>query len=359
MNVKTVFILLWVCLIMPPIARAQGFADLGTSAQGFAVPQPDYKLRFPSDHGAHPAFRIEWWYLTANLTGPDQTEYGLQWTLFRTVLSQTTLLQAEDSGWNNGQLWMGHAAVTSPTAHFTAERLARGGIGQAGVTAVPFEAWIDDWVLEGTGSKTPLGAATLRASGIELADDMQLQARGPWVLHGQEGYSVKSADGRASHYYSQPFFDISGTLRLPQGVVPVTGQAWLDREWSSSPLAVSQTGWDWFSLSFAGGDKLMAFQVRDQAGRAFTSATWITAKGRTTSFGNGALTVTPMHLTSVAGRKVPTQWRLQLEDKGLDIRIDALNPSAWMDVSLPYWEGPVRFTGTHTGRGYLEMTGYE
>jgi predicted secreted hydrolase len=214
-------------------------------------------------------------------------------------------------------------------------------------------------VLEGTGSKTPLGAATLRASGIEFAYDMQLQARGPWVLHGQEGYSVKSADGRASHYYSQPFFDISGTLRLPQGVVPVTGQAWLDREWSSSPLAVSQTGWDWFSLSFAGGDKLMAFQVRDQAGRAFTSATWITANGRTTSFGNGALTVTPMHLTSVAGRKVPTQWRLQLEDKGLDIRIDALNPSAWMDVSLPYWEGPVRFTGTHTGRGYLEMTGYE
>ena len=211
MNVKTVFILLWVCLIMPPIARAQGFADLGTSAQGFAVPQPDYKLRFPSDHGAHPAFRIEWWYLTANLTGPDQTEYGLQWTLFRTVLSQTSLLQAEDSGWNNGQLWMGHAAVTSPTAHFTAERLARGGIGQAGVTAVPFEAWIDDWVLQGTGSKTPLGAATLRASGIEFAYDMQLQARGPWVLHGQEGYSVKSADGRASHYYSQPFFDISGT----------------------------------------------------------------------------------------------------------------------------------------------------
>ena len=332
MNVKTVFILLWVCLIMPPIARAQGVADLGSSAQGFAVPQPDYKLRFPSDHGAHPAFRIEWWYLTANLTGPDQTEYGLQWTLFRTVLSQTSLLQAEDSGWNNGQLWMGHAAVTSPTAHFTAERLARGGIGQAGVTAVPFEAGIDDWVLEGTGSKTPLGAATLRASGIEFAYDMQLQARGPWVLHGQEGYSVKSADGRASHYKSQPFFDNSGTLRLPQGVVPVTGQAWLDREWSSSPLAVSQTGWDWFSLSFAGGDKLMAFQVRDQAGRAFTSATWITANGRTTSFGNGALTVTPMHLTSVAGRKVPTQWRLQLEDKGLDIRIDALNPLSLIHI---------------------------
>ena len=359
MNVKMVFILLRVCLTVPEVARAQGFADLGTPARGFAEPQPDYKLQFPADHGAHPAFRIEWWYLTANLTGPDQIEYGLQWTLFRTALSQTALSQKANSGWNNTQLWMGHAAVTSPTAHFTAERLARGGIGQAGVTAAPFEAWIDDWVLEGTGPGTGLGAAALRASGDEFAYDMQLQARGPQVLHGQDGYSVKSADGRASHYYSQPFFDISGTLRLPQGVVPVRGQAWLDREWSSSPLAVSQTGWDWFSLSFAGGDKLMAFQVRDQAGTAFTSATWIAANGRVKSFGDGALTATPLHLTSVAGRRVPTQWRLQLPDKDLDIRINALNPGAWMDVSLPYWEGPVRFAGSHTGRGYLEMTGYE
>jgi predicted secreted hydrolase len=30
-----------------------------------------------------------------------------------------------------------------------------------------------------------------------------------------------------------------------------------------------------------------------------------------------------------------------------------------MAVSVPYWEGPVRIAGSHTGRGYLEMTGYE
>ena len=354
MSVRAGFTALWLALMMPQLAGAQGFADLGTTARGFAVPQAGYKLQFPSDHGAHLAFRIEWWYLTANLTGPDLTEYGLQWTLFRTGLSQHA-----GSGWNSAQLWMGHAAVTSPTAHFTAERLARGGIGQAGVTAVPFEAWIDDWVLRGAQSEPALGSAILRASGPNFAYDMQLQARGPLVRHGQGGFSVKSADGRASHYYSQPFYDVSGTLSLPQGAVTVTGQAWLDREWSSSPLGVSQTGWDWFSLSFADGDKLMAFQVRDQAGAAFTSASWITADGGATSFGNGALTATPLQQTSVAGRDVPTQWRLQLPDKGLDIRIHALNPSAWMDVSLPYWEGPVTVTGSHTGRGYLEMTGYE
>ena len=29
-----------------------------------------------------------------------------------------------------------------------------------------------------------------------------------------------------------------------------------------------------------------------------------------------------------------------------------------MGTSFPYWEGPVSFTGTHRGVGYLEMTGY-
>ncbi|MFM8859587.1 MAG: lipocalin family protein, partial [Methylocystis sp.] len=29
-----------------------------------------------------------------------------------------------------------------------------------------------------------------------------------------------------------------------------------------------------------------------------------------------------------------------------------------MSVTFPYWEGPIRFTGTSQGTGYLEMTGY-
>ena len=43
----------------------------------------------------------------------------------------------------------------------------------------------------------------------------------------------------------------------------------------------------------------------------------------------------------------------------MDLVIEALNPAAWMDVSFPYWEGPVTVSGSHDGVGYLEMTGYE
>jgi predicted secreted hydrolase len=131
---------LWLPL---PAALAQGFAGLGTDADGFALPDRG-GAEFPADHGAHPDYRIEWWYLTANLTGPDGTPYGMQWTLFRTALAPR-----EGRGGTAPQLWMGHAAVTTPDAHHVAERLARGGIGQAGVTSDPFAAWIDDWEMAG------------------------------------------------------------------------------------------------------------------------------------------------------------------------------------------------------------------
>ena len=346
MNVRLIaFLLIW-----PWAVWAQGFAGLGTAADGFAVPAPDPVFSFPADHGPHPEYRIEWWYLTANLTGPDGTAYGVQWTLFRSALAP-----GEEPGWTSPQVWFAHAAVTTPEAHHVAERFARGGIGQAGVTAAPFEAWIDDWQMAGDTWE----AMTLRASGPEFRYDLGLQAQGPLVFHGQGGYSVKSAEGQASYYYSQPFFSVEGTLDLPGGAIEVTGNAWLDREWSSQPLSDNQSGWDWFSLSFDTGDKLMGFLLRQTDGTAYSSATWIARDGTTTPYEDGAFAARPLGEIAVAGRRVPTRWAVSLPDRGVEVTVHALNPEAWMDVAIPYWEGPVQVTGSHVGLGYLEMTGYE
>ncbi len=336
-------------LAMAAAALAQSFAGLGSDAEGFAMPQRGYVFDFPADHGAHPEFRIEWWYLTANLTGADGVEYGLQWTLFRSALEPE-----ERAGWRSPQLWLGHAAVTTPDAHYLAERRARGGIGQAGVTADPFEAWIDEWRMAGADMRQ----MRLTARGADFAYDMRLEAQGPLIFHGQNGYSQKSASGRASYYYSQPFFEISGTLTLPQGPVQVTGRAWLDREWASQPLGASQVSWDWFSMAFDDGNRLMGFTLRDSAGPDYTAATWIEPDGTTTAFRDGAFSAEALSESSVAGRDVPTRWRARLPEKGVDVTVEAMNPQAWMATSIPYWEGPVRLSGSHAGRGYLEMTGY-
>ena len=346
MNVRVIlFLLVW-----PWAALAQGFAGLGSDAAGFAVPAPNPRFAFPEDHGPHPDYRIEWWYLTANLTAADGTAYGLQWTLFRSALAP-----GEAEGWSSPQVWFAHAAVTTPQTHFATERFARGGIGAAGVEAAPFRAWIDEWAMEGP----TLDTVTLRAQGPDFGYEMALQADGPLVFQGQDGFSVKSAEGQASYYYSQPFYRIAGTLHLPEGPVEVTGQAWLDREWSSQPLSDDQRGWDWFSLSFNSGDKMMGFQLRQRDGSVYTAATWIAADGTTTPYPDGAFSAEPMATHTVADRDVPTTWRVRLPDRGVDAQVSALNPDAWMPLTIPYWEGPVTITGSHAGVGYLEMTGYE
>jgi predicted secreted hydrolase len=330
---------------------------MGAEADGFALPERGRTLDFPADHGAHPDYRIEWWYLTATLEGPDGTPYGIQWTLFRTALAP-----GEGAGWSSPQLWMGHAAATSASGHHVAERLARGGTGQAGVTVggdTPFRAWIDDWQMLSTApaGADPLDRLSLSARGAEFGYTLDLQAQGPLVLHGDRGYSVKSEGGQASWYYSQPFYAVTGTLDLPGGPVEVTGQAWLDREWSSQPLSPDQTGWDWFSLSFDTGEKMMGFVLRD-GGAGFTSGSWIDADGTPHYLPHNALRAEPLERVTVAGREVPVVWRLVLPDRQLDVTLRPLNPQAWMATSVPYWEGPVFIEGSHRGRGYLEMTGY-
>ena len=340
-------------------ALAQGFAGLGTGAEGFAVPERG-PFNFPADHGPHPAFRIEWWYVTCNLRLPDGTPAGVQWTLFRSAL------RPEDGeGWSAPQLWMGHMGLTLPERHVAAERLARGGIGQAGAAAEPFEAWIDEWSMEGP----TLADVRMRAFGPRDGYDLRLVADGPFVAQGEGGYSVKSREGQASRYYSQPFYRVEGTLFVDGGEVPVTGRGWLDREWSSQPLSEGQTGWDWFSLRLDEGEgteggpegfgaAMMGFRLRDAAGD-YTSATWIAPDGAAAPMPAGALRAEPLEEAVVAGRTVPVVWRVALPERGVDVTLRAVNPAAWMDLRVPYWEGPVTVEGSHRGEGYLEMTGYE
>jgi predicted secreted hydrolase len=339
-------------LLLPAAASAQGYAGLATDAKGFASVTAPAELAFPRDHAPHRGFRIEWWYVTADLAGPDGTTYGAQWTLFR----QATLPGPDRPGWASSDLWMGHAAATSATTHHFAETFARGGIGQAGVTRAPFHAWIDDWDM--SSSDDGLDRLQVNAQGEGFAYDLALATDKPPVPQGDQGYSAKSDSGQASYYYSQPFYTVTGTLTLDGHAIPVTGQGWLDREWSSQPLGPGQQGWDWFALHLASGAKLMAYRLRSAAAPPFLAGTWITPDGTPTPLGPNEFTVTPGPTTEVAGRSIPTNWHIAVPDHGLAVDTTALNAQSWMGTAFPYWEGPIRVTGSDIGTGYLEMTGY-
>jgi predicted secreted hydrolase len=337
-------------------AFAQGFAGLGESADGFAPVVPGRTFAFPADHGPHPAFRIEWWYVTANLADKSGTAYGAQWTLFR----QAIAAGPPQEGWANQQIWMGHSAVTRADTHRVSQTFARGGVGQAGVEPVPFHAWIDDWEMRGLDAMNDANVAPLRlsASGTDFSYALRLDADRPLVLQGDGGYSRKSLREQASYYYSQPHYTAKGSIVIDDKPVEVTGQAWLDREWSSQPLASDQSGWDWLSLHLKSGDKLMLYRMRQTDGQHYSSGKWIAPDGKAELLASADIAMTPLVFTEIEGRKIPTSWRIAVPRFALAIDCVPLNARSWMGTSFPYWEGPISFGGSHTGVGYLEMTGY-
>ena len=148
---------------------------------------------------------------------------------------------------------------------------------------------------------------------------LRLDADRALVLQGDHGYSRKSDRGQASYYYSQPFYTASGRIVIDDKPVDVTGTAWMDREWSSQPLAADQTGWDWFSLHLPGDEKLMLYRLRQQDGRENLFGNWITPDGRSTEIAAAGNSLTPIATTEIAGRKLPTSWRVALPARGLAI----------------------------------------
>jgi predicted secreted hydrolase len=335
---------------------AQGFAGLGMSGSGFAPVVPGKTFAFPADHGPHPDFRIEWWYVTANLADANGAAYGAQWTLFRQAMQPG----AQQEGWANQQIWMGHAAVTHADTHRYSETFARGGVGQAGVEAKPFLAWIDAWEMRGLAPMRDnmIAPLELNASGADFSYALRLDADSPLVLQGDAGYSKKSERGQASYYFSQPYFKAAGSITIGDKPLDVTGPAWMDREWSSQPLASDQTGWDWFSMHLSEREKLMLFRLRQTDGKNYASGNWILPDGKIEQIASADIEMTPKTLVELEGRKIPVAWRIAIPRRGLAIECVPLNAKSWMGTSFPYWEGPISFGGSHAGIGYLEMTGY-
>jgi len=345
------------CLGLSRQAFAQGYAGLGQDAHGYAEVVPGRSFSFPADHGPHPDYRIEWWYITANLADPSGAAYGVQWTLFR----QSSRPGPQAAGWASQQVWMGHAALTRADSHRYTETFARVGVGQAGVEASPFSAWIDTWQMGGSEqtSAQTLAPLTLSAAAADFSYALALSTEQPLVLQGAGGFSRKSQRGnQASYYYSQPFFKVIGRITVDDRPAEVTGQAWMDREWSSQPLAANQTGWDWFSLHIASGEKLMLYRMRQTDGDNYVFGNWIAPDGSTRPFSGAEIVMTPRTNIEVAGRSMPVEWQIAIPALGFAIACSPLNPASWMGTSFPYWEGPISFKGSHNGVGYLELTGY-
>lgn len=337
---------------------AVGASDLGALLGGgsdqFRKAEPGQSIRLPADHGAHPDYRSEWWYLTGNLKDEQGRDYGIQWTLFRQGIEQQI---TSDNPWLSPQLWLAQFAITDLArgTHSQDERTSRQGPGLAGASGG--EYWLREWRLASQGDA--LFPATLKVQSKIGELNLTVSAAKPVVLQGKAGYSEKSP-GNASFYYSYPRLTLSGTLTLDGETRNVTGQGWFDHEWSSSVLAQWQSGWDWFSLQLADGRELMLFRLRTKAGRPEPENRYgilIEQDGSSRVLAPESIVLTPGKTwRGPKGQPYPIEWQLKAAD--LNLVIKARQPNQAMTGRFDYWEGAVSVSGDAKGVGYLEMTGY-
>ena len=372
-----------------PQGERPGIAGLlQGDAGGYARAAGARIFSFPADHGAHPGFRTEWWYVTGQLADAAGRRFGFQFTVFRQALAPPRALapagasarprprpgpgpdaswagSGRPSAWRADQAWLAHLAVTDITAgqHWSAARLSRGALGLAGATANPMAVWVEDWRFAQPAAGAPMTLRARDPGGMVL--DLQLVPDSAVVLHGEAGLSRKGEDA-ASYYYSVPRWRVRGRIGSPAlGTTTVVGgTAWLDREWSTSALTPQQIGWDWFALRLNDGRALMLFQLRRADGRrdGYDAGSLIARDGTVQRLVAADFTLAPGRTwRDEQGVSWPTQWTLRLHPPRrapLELTVVAEVDDQLLRVGLRYWEGAVRVSGAVRGEGYLEMTGY-
>ncbi|HEY7521432.1 MAG TPA: lipocalin-like domain-containing protein [Methylomirabilota bacterium] len=338
-------------------------AALADERAGFARAAAPRPFDFPADHGPHPDFRTEWWYYTGNLRAAGGRHVGFQLTFFRVALAPTEA--SRTSAWATRQLYFAHFAVTdTANGRFHAfSRTARGALGVAGAAAAPFRVWVEDWSAEGSGA-----SPRLHAREGDVAIDLELSATKPAVLQGERGLSRKGPEpGNASYYYSFTRMPARGVVRLGAEALTVTGEAWMDREWSTSGLGADLQGWDWFALQLDDGRELMFYRLRRRDGTLdrFSAGTLVAPDGTARPLAEGDVTVeTLAHWTSPrSGVRYPARWRLAVPSAELRLTLEPHVADQELRVNTRYWEGAVAVTGTAgawsiKGHGYVELVGY-
>jgi predicted secreted hydrolase len=343
------------------------YAPAGPAADGHYLSYPDVvagsPMVFPTDHGSHPDYRTEWWYVTGWLQTTAGEQLGFQVTFFRT---RPDVPPDNPSAFAPRQLIIAHAALSDPQLGRLRhdQRIARAGFGLADAATGDTDVRLDDWSL----SREPGASASYRArvAGDGFAFDLELAATQPAMVNGVDGYSQKGRlPGSASFYYSVPQLTVSGRVERDGQRADVQGSAWLDHEWSTALLDPDAAGWDWVGLNLDDGSSLMAFRMRDRdGGQLWAGGTLRRVDGGVETFGPREIEFSPGRRwrslrTSI---EYPVSWRVRAGVVRVELQplFDDQEADSRATTGAVYWEGAVQAlrAGERVGRGYLELTGY-
>jgi predicted secreted hydrolase len=357
--IKTYFLVLLIFSNLAVGANQAISALKNSNSKGYSRADRIKEFKFPEDHGAHPDFQTEWWYATGNLQASSGAEFGYQLTIFRNNIDPKFL--AGNSGLKTNQIYMGHLAISDikNKEFYSYEIFQRSAGSLAGSTSK--ETWINNWKFNWEPLK-------LYAKQGDIVLDLNLKAQKQIVLQGNKGLSQKSTQvGNASYYYSIPRLESTGNIQIKGKTYQVKGESWIDREWSTSSLGADETGWDWFSLQISDNWELMYYQIRNKSGISPISlGALIDPNSSKISIPHQDIELKVIENWTSPKTKIsyPAKWRLVIKKHDIDLVISPLMNNQEHQFRYSYWEGAVKFTGTHAGKkingkGYVELTGYK
>ena len=340
----------------------------------FRQAKPGYIYQFPRDHGSHPDFKLEWWYLTGHLKSTEsRRRFGFQATFFRTAISKEA---STSEFFDTTQGFLAHMAlldIQTGKLHVE-ERLNRQG-WDAYASAKDLDVRNGNWTLKRTPSKAHVETVTIQAS---IRSDAQMKLTftptKPKVIFGQDGISRKSATSEAaSHYITFTRLRTDGTVSLLGETFSVEGETWMDHEFSSSQLSKDQTGWDWASIRLNDGRDIMLYRLRQRTGGVdpLSQLTWVDQESKQTRL--------ELEQWSWKARRQWTSPHTKATYP-IDIDVEAIDPACGkmrrlrlrplidnqeivgkLDA-LSYWEGACDVldeSETVIGQAYVELAGYD
>ncbi len=303
------------------------------------------------EEGVHGGVLVEWWYHFGWLSDEEGGEWAWFSSFFRYApkdlpLSRYLIHDLVDlqTGRSEYRSRLGAEAM-EPLKAFTgkAEPPPPHGVipGRPAERAGdPLRLAYGDDRFERTGDR----AYRLRVGPIDLelraaSEAMPVEGTGLTGLHRPDDM----------HYYTIPRLEAVGTVRGKKA----KGVFWYDHQWGGSWVA-DHVGWSWWGLQLDDGTDVNAVVLRDVK----TGATLRSVLTR-------GVRAWPMEArpgetwVSATGVRYPVTW--DLAGGGLRLRIEPM----FRDRECPVfgelksiWEGPVRVSGSHGGRGFQELVGY-
>ena len=349
-TIRTIFL----ALVLNYISLGQAL-----SQKQWSYPTKGYVYQFPKDHGSHPNYKIEWWYITGHVKGDDNDYLGFESTFFR-------IGQKEGS-----DIHLAHMAITDIKRQnfYHEERLNKEGWNAYSKTG-DLDLKNGNWTLKRSRDNQFLLNFSIKS---DFLINLKLTPQKPLVIFGEDGISKKGpSKTAASHYITFSRLGVSGTILSDKKELKVKGNAWMDHEISSSQLDENQVGWDWVSVQLNDNREVMAYILRNKDGSIsdFSKLVWISEDGELTHQNPDEFQWIQKgnYKSKETGAVYPISPSFTTKDpkSGTVRKFTVIPLMEEQEISgkiggVPYWEGACEVAnekGQVIGTAYLELSGY-